>query len=118
MEQGIIGQDDDDVVEVADEHDPDMEEDVDEDDDEEDMDEEDDEGEEGDEDSLASHSNSAKARFSCDLCQLYFESQQQLQQHVKMHFLNGPGSVTLSELKSKSTKSRSSSSEVVTVSTS
>lgn len=59
-----------------------------------------------------------KSRYSCDLCQVYFDSQQELQKHVKMHFLNGPGSVTLTEIKSSkssSNKSRSSSSDVVTV---
>ncbi|XP_036319556.1 zinc finger protein hangover [Rhagoletis pomonella] len=58
-----------------------------------------------------------KARFSCDLCRLFFDSQQELQKHVKMHFLNGPGSVSLTEIKSKTgnKSSRSSSSDVVAV---
>uniref|UniRef100_A0A1A9Z658 Zinc finger protein hangover n=1 Tax=Glossina pallidipes TaxID=7398 RepID=A0A1A9Z658_GLOPL len=61
-----------------------------------------------------------KSRYPCDLCQVFFDSQQDLQKHVKMHFLNGPGSVTLTEIKAKSSsssKSRSSSSDVVTLST-
>lgn len=65
----------------------------------------------------------AMKTFSCDLCQLYFDSQLELQKHVKMHFLNGPGSVTLTEIKSSkssssSHKSRSSSSDVLAMSSS
>ncbi|XP_053948668.1 zinc finger protein hangover [Anastrepha ludens] len=58
-----------------------------------------------------------KVRFSCDLCRLFFDSQQELQKHVKMHFLNGPGSVSLTEIKPKAgnKSSRSSSSDVVAV---
>ncbi|XP_020715406.1 zinc finger protein hangover [Ceratitis capitata] len=58
-----------------------------------------------------------KARFSCDLCRLFFDSQQELQKHVKMHFLNGPGSVSLTEIKPKTgnKSSRSSSSDVLAV---
>ncbi|XP_067639570.1 zinc finger protein hangover isoform X2 [Eurosta solidaginis] len=58
-----------------------------------------------------------RARFACDLCRLFFDSQQELQKHVKMHFLNGPGSVSLTEIKPKSgnKSSRSSSSDVVAV---
>ncbi|XP_075158522.1 hangover [Haematobia irritans] len=64
-----------------------------------------------------------KSRFSCDLCQVYFDSQLELQKHVKMHFLNGPGSVTLTGIKtykssSSSNKSRSSSSDVLAMSSS
>ncbi|XP_058974904.1 zinc finger protein hangover-like [Musca domestica] len=64
-----------------------------------------------------------KSRFSCDLCQVYFDTQLELQKHVKMHFLNGPGSVTLTGIKtskssSSSNKSRSSSSDVLAVSSS
>ncbi|XP_061388292.1 zinc finger protein hangover [Musca vetustissima] len=64
-----------------------------------------------------------KSRFSCDLCQVYFDSQPELQKHVKMHFLNGPGSVTLTGIKtskssSSSNKSRSSSSDVLAVTSS
>ncbi|XP_037938241.1 zinc finger protein hangover isoform X2 [Teleopsis dalmanni] len=35
------------------------------------------------------NTNKSKSH-SCDLCQVYFESQQELQKHVKTHFLNGP----------------------------
>uniref|UniRef100_A0A0A1X6T3 Zinc finger protein hangover n=1 Tax=Zeugodacus cucurbitae TaxID=28588 RepID=A0A0A1X6T3_ZEUCU len=58
-----------------------------------------------------------KARFSCDLCRVFFDSQQELQKHVKMHFLNGPGSVSLTEIKPRTgnKSSRSSSSDVVAV---
>lgn len=110
-------EEDDDDEEDEDDEDEDDEDDADMDemDDEE---EEDEEGEEVDEDgdSMVERLNSRKAHYSCDLCQLFFESQQKLQQHVKMHFLNGPGSVSLAELKAKASKSRSSSSDVVTVS--
>lgn len=36
--------------------------------------------------------------YSCDLCQVYFETSKQLRRHVTSHFLNGPGSVTLTEI--------------------
>ncbi|KAH8308483.1 hypothetical protein KR044_011978, partial [Drosophila immigrans] len=39
----------------------------------------------------ADHSNSS---YTCDLCQLCFDSQEQLQTHIKSHFLNGPTTTT------------------------
>ncbi|XP_055841956.1 zinc finger protein hangover [Episyrphus balteatus] len=39
-----------------------------------------------------------KKRHACDLCQVDFESSSELQKHVTSHFLNGPGSVTLTTI--------------------
>ncbi|XP_062141739.1 zinc finger protein hangover isoform X2 [Drosophila sulfurigaster albostrigata] len=39
----------------------------------------------------ADHTNSS---YTCDLCQLCFDSQEQLQTHIKSHFLNGPTTTT------------------------
>ncbi|XP_055910344.1 zinc finger protein hangover isoform X2 [Eupeodes corollae] len=39
-----------------------------------------------------------KKRYACDLCQVDFESSSELQKHVTSHFLNGPGSVTLTTI--------------------
>ncbi|XP_073828906.1 hangover [Musca autumnalis] len=109
---------------------------VDEDDDEDDDDDDDDnDSDEFDDDDDASSTENrkpnnvaantvVKSRYSCDLCQVYFDTQPELQKHVKMHFLNGPGSVTLTGIKtsksssSSSNKSRSSSSDVLAVSSS
>ncbi|XP_018802438.1 PREDICTED: zinc finger protein hangover [Bactrocera latifrons] len=90
------------------------------DDDDNDNDSDDDsDAESGDSSSQASKTQAPapKARFSCDLCRVFFDSQQELQKHVKMHFLNGPGSVSLTEIKPKTgnKSSRSSSSDVVAV---
>nr|XP_014101461.1 zinc finger protein hangover [Bactrocera oleae] len=94
--------------------------DEDDDDDDNDNDSDDDsDAESGDSSSQASKTPAPapKARFSCDLCRVFFDSQQELQKHVKMHFLNGPGSVSLTEIKPKTgnKSSRSSSSDVVAV---
>lgn len=83
-------------------------------DDEDDLIEEDD----GDTNSSSDHDPkppAPKLRFACELCQDRFDSQQELQKHVKMHFLNGPGSISLTGIKSKTSQksSRSSSSDVV-----
>lgn len=39
-----------------------------------------------------------KKQYACDLCQVDFESSSELQKHVTSHFLNGPGSVTLTTI--------------------
>lgn len=80
--------------------------------------ESDDEEQNGHQDDDESSDSTVGKPLSCDLCQLNFNTQQDLQRHVASHFLNGPGAVTLNERQKTTSTSSSSASSGGTSSTS
>ncbi|XP_030382184.1 zinc finger protein hangover isoform X4 [Scaptodrosophila lebanonensis] len=60
---------------------------------------------------------SNNSSYTCDLCQLCFDSQEQLQTHIKSHFLNGPSAANRSS-NAAATNNNTSKTTITTTTTS